>query len=313
MLDKSLINQYYQIQTARTGRCLYPFHNCENSPIKAHSIQNSTALQLLHEKNHVLSIGSRFDKDGKPTLEYRIVGRNEASTFLGLCSTHDFELFKAIDQGLDLVNDEHLFLLAYRSILREIHASTTALLKSQALYQERIKGGLIPGEIESVEQGPLEAAIKAYGVHLFKESVDAELGRRNFSAMRHIVVSLEKQTPTIACNHMFVPDAIGDTDDAMHLIVNVIPVTSQTTVVVFSCTSPQYEYVLQHLARCLTGDIFSRKYEISKLLLMKCENIYISPQYFRSWTEGKKQSILQFYGENIGKEVDADSSDYFLF
>jgi hypothetical protein len=313
MVSKSVINEYYRIQTARIGRCLYPFSDCRSSPIKAHSIQNSTALELLQDENHVMCIGTWFGKDGEPRLEYRSIGRNEASTFLGLCSTHDFELFKAIDQGLDLSNSEHLFLLAYRSLLREVHASTTAFIKSQTLYQERVKNGLIPGEVESIENIPFEAVIKAYGIHLFKETVDLEFSQQNFSAMRHIVCEFDTQTPTISCNHMFVPDALGETDEAMHLTVNVIPLTAQRTIVVFSCMAPEYDYLRQHLSRCLTGDIFSRKYEISKLLLMKCENICISPKYFKSWSDKKKQSILKFYGENIGKELDADSSEYFLF
>jgi hypothetical protein len=54
-------------------------------------------------------------------------GRNEASTFTGLCSAHDADLFRPIDtRELDVNDREQFFLLAYRSVTREVHAPLLA-------------------------------------------------------------------------------------------------------------------------------------------------------------------------------------------
>jgi hypothetical protein len=53
-------------------------------------------------------------KGDKRALEFESVGRNQASTFAGLCSQHDNALFKVIDsEPLNVDNDEHLRLVAF--------------------------------------------------------------------------------------------------------------------------------------------------------------------------------------------------------
>ena len=57
---------------------------------------------------------------------FKSVGRNDATTFTGLCSEHDRRMFEPIDKAtINVLDEEHLFLFAYRSVLRELHADAT--------------------------------------------------------------------------------------------------------------------------------------------------------------------------------------------
>ena len=59
----------------------------------------------------ITTFGSQPKLSGgkEPVIEFGPVGRNNASTFTGLCSGHDTELFKLIDtEPLDVGNAEQM-------------------------------------------------------------------------------------------------------------------------------------------------------------------------------------------------------------
>ncbi|KKM07878.1 hypothetical protein LCGC14_1729540, partial [marine sediment metagenome] len=100
-------------------RCFWPKESCSETAIRAHSIQNSGVLDLLCEDDHVIMPKGGVNINTGPFLKFEEVGRNKATTFTGLCDKHDSQLFEPIDKNrFDSKNKEHLFLLAYRSVLR---------------------------------------------------------------------------------------------------------------------------------------------------------------------------------------------------
>jgi hypothetical protein len=122
------IQIFVQAQKKTYQKCLYGDLKCDGKPIDAHSIQNANVLELIQTDGHVLMPDFRL-VNGEPKLEFVKIGRNDASTFTGLCSKHDTELFKSIDtEPLEVDNFEHLRQLAYRSVMREFH---THLLNSE--------------------------------------------------------------------------------------------------------------------------------------------------------------------------------------
>ena len=95
---------------------------CSQQVIRAHSIQNGQAIELLAEDDHVIAIQPHYSATA-PELQFRPIGRSEASTFPGFCNQHETEIFRPLDiKPLDTTDKEQLFLLAYRSISRELHA-----------------------------------------------------------------------------------------------------------------------------------------------------------------------------------------------
>jgi hypothetical protein len=129
--DGENVQTFVQAQKKTYKKCLHGDLTCEGRPIDAHSIQNARVLELIQTDGHVLMPDLRL-VDGQPKVEFVKVGRNDASTFTGLCSKHDTELFKAIDtEPLDLDDSEHLRQLAYRAVMREFH---THLLNSEKTW-----------------------------------------------------------------------------------------------------------------------------------------------------------------------------------
>jgi hypothetical protein len=133
--------RFFELHNWRFGRCLEPTLTCGAKAIRAHSIQNARVFDLLSVKGHVTMFKLNVATDG-PEVVLRRVGRHEASTFPGFCASHDTSIFKALDtKPLNLENPEQLFLLAYRSVCRELHATMEAASKIQSAYLDRVDKG----------------------------------------------------------------------------------------------------------------------------------------------------------------------------
>lgn len=81
------VARFFDLQRKKFERCLHVGFDCEKKPIRAHSIQNSIVLDLLQRDNHVIAPLQRIDPETGPKTEFTLVGRNEASTFTGLCDS----------------------------------------------------------------------------------------------------------------------------------------------------------------------------------------------------------------------------------
>ena len=124
MDDPQRLATFFERQGTKFHRCLADPMTCENKPIRAHSVQNRQCLDLLVEDGHVWTMGLHVDKSKGPVLKFKKTGRNKASTFTGLCAQHDSDLFRPIDTScFDPNSEEHCFLVAFRSVHRELHAT----------------------------------------------------------------------------------------------------------------------------------------------------------------------------------------------
>ncbi len=109
-----------------------------------------------------------------PEINFVRVGINKATTFTSLCSSHDNEIFRPIDvTSPDYTQERHLFLLAYRAVLREYHACLEGALRLQSGYQKRVELGL-SSQGEADHSGLLAAShlVNAYELHEYKETLD---------------------------------------------------------------------------------------------------------------------------------------------
>lgn len=111
--DPTYRSFFFKTQKKNFEGCLHPSFTCKRPPIRAHSIQNRRVLDLIQQDGQVRMPRYKIKGD-KRALEFESVGRNQASTFTGLCSQHDNALFKVIDsEPLNVDNDEHLRLVAF--------------------------------------------------------------------------------------------------------------------------------------------------------------------------------------------------------
>src|SRR3972149_8263724 len=131
----SLKNSVFKIWNGKYLQCLEPKEACAQQSIRAHSIQNEVILELLQYDGHVVMPRLKLDQNFGPRVWFESVGRNKATTFTGLCTEHDTDIFAPIENAsIDVENDLHLFLLAYRAVLRETHVTIEGAIKNQVAY-----------------------------------------------------------------------------------------------------------------------------------------------------------------------------------
>lgn len=315
-VKKEMWAQMFKTNKAQYNRCLEPTHKCEHTAIRAHSIQNSRILDNMVVDNHVTAFTRRIDKDKGPIIDFGPVGRNQATTFTGLCAKHDNETFSAIDnEEIDLNNNEHLFLLSYRAVYRQYHAALDAGLKIQSTYQKRIDMGLEPeGELSEFGQIATDKLLMAWMIYRYKVDYDLAYIKGSYDSIHHDLFSYDTECPTIAACALFaVDDQIKD-DDHLRVAINVLPVTKEKTFVILSYREKDSSHARTALSRVIDSKGCHQQYEISKLILNNCENFVICPTYFDSWSDTKKNAIRDYYIKTIFKgDLNYESPDIHLF
>lgn len=295
--------------------CLWPGDKCENRPIRAHSVQNQRVLNLLCETGKVVMPKLEVGFDQPPNIVFRKVGRKNATTFTGLCGKHDHAIFKPIEtKPIDINKAEHLFLLAYRAVLKETHAVRKSAVDLQLSYQKGTEKGLFPKD-EPSPPGMLavEQMMAAYLVEAEKVEMEKAYLTKTWDRVSHEVAEIAGR-PTIAVNSMFTTGIYSEVTDApAFVMLNVFP-RNGTTVVVYSYLKEHRLQAQQAFGHIWSASGHYSHYLLSKLILMKCENLVISPSFYELLPEHQKEAIAEFFMRNsCGHTFDNDDPRLFLF
>ncbi len=306
---------YFRVQKLALRRCLEPSETCEQTTIRAHSIQNSRVLDLLSQDGHVIMLRLSHDSDARPSVVYQRIGRTKASTFTGLCSEHDCTVFKPIDKAPpDLSDPEHLFLIAYRSVLRETHGCFEAASKMQAAYVTRVERGRSPRDEPDAAGMQATAWLRnAYDCHLYKRRFDQAYLNRDFGEILHKQLSFDDAPPSIAVSSLFSLDDMAWPDDVARVVLNVLPRRRRTDIV-FSFLKGDAAVASQYLDRIWNAAGMYQKYLLSKVILQHCDNIVIAPAYFDRLSDVRKKRILEFFESTLFRNRDAfEDEDLYVF
>ena len=315
-IGKDVFASYLRSSKAKFSRCLEPSGQCTRRAIRAHSIQNSRVLDFLARDGHVVAPTVSTSLDEGLRIEFAPVGRNRATTFAGLCSRHDHEIFAPIDKvHINLSDEEQLFLLAYRAAYRELHASIEAAVKVQTAYLERVERGLDP--IDSPSPAGLAATQRlaiAYNTFCYKSFLDPAHAGRDFAAVVHDVIHFDIERPTVSVCSLFSVDKIHAREDVLRVHINVFPFSANRTTAVFSYLRSDAPLARGFLTRILEARGAHQRYELSRLILHSCENFVRCPNYFDKWTDEKKEAV-QAYFERTVEEYDPEyeSQELYLF
>jgi hypothetical protein len=300
-VDREDIGRFFKLHSSRFGKCLEPKMTCTQTAIRAHSIQNAQAIDLLQHENHVIALQPDFS-GGTPSIEFKLIGRNKASTFTGLCSNHDHTLFIPLDtRSLDLTDEEQLFLLAYRAVTRELHAVMEGATKVQSAYSSRVERGIDSSEeISPAGMLATQHLITSYTTYLYRfENYDKALLSNQYDALEHDTIVLEQQAPVLAVSSLFSLDRILKVDDMVRIVLNIVPVSINRTYAVFSYTKNDAGKARAAVDRVLLSHGDHQKFELSKLILSSIENFLISPSHFESWTDSKRERIRMAFATTI--------------
>lgn len=282
-------------------RCLSPGLTCKGEPIRAHSIQNASHLRLLERDGHVVQIVRRLEADG-PTLRFDRVGRNRATTFLGLCNEHDTELFRPIEHDpIDVTNAEHLFLLAYRAAYRGLYVEIDTAAKVQQSYLERLEHGLEPkGELSPAGIHATQLLIQAYETYEYKSILDKAYLRKQWDALNHDVRILSCQAPSLATSALFSPNTRSE--DPAYVALSVIPMEKKVTTMVLSHGKADSRKIRKQFRSLLRASGHRLAFETSRLVLNSCENFVLAPAVFDTWPHAKRQTIMNYFRRTLFKD-----------
>ncbi|MBB4365014.1 hypothetical protein GGD65_006078 [Bradyrhizobium sp. CIR18] len=298
---------FFKIQKMEFNKCLHGTFDCKKPAIRAHSIQNAKVLDVLQKDNHVLIPQGKIAGGATPVVEFELIGRNNASTFTGLCGEHDRELFKLIDtEPLDTENQDQMYELGHRALLREMHACLEAANRFQNAHYDNIKNGVTKlGEPDGPGVMAVNFWIKAWRVFRYQ----CEHFERK-PELVHYVVELDDQIPTVAVSSFFSIDHDGN--NIIGPLFNVVPVSDKKTVAVLSYPKAQEDPIKKALAKLF--DEPDKKEALSVLILQRVENFVLSPTFYDSWTEEKKKNVIEFFNDSIEEPADPPpGQDLLLF
>jgi hypothetical protein len=271
---------------------------------------------MLQRDGKVFMPKLQLDLNSGPKVQFELTGRKQATTFTGLCGVHDPEIFAPIEKNsIDVENDIHLFLLAYKAVLKETHATMEAALKNQLAYQKKIKLELIPGDVPTPDG--LRATgflVNSYETYLYKREFDYIYLNKDFDKIRHHVIFLRSDNPTIAVNSLFTSaDNVQNPSETERITLNIFPVV-QGTYVIFSYLSRHEPFVRVHLRDILQAEDYYRLYLISKLVLRNCENFVIAPEYFEAIPDESRKAMLEYFQNTLRQDLlDYEDERLYLF
>jgi len=305
----------FRHQNAPFNRCLWHTESCPNSAIRAHSVQNSGALDLIAEDGHVVMVHYTI-KDESLQISFQKVGRNRATTFTGLCSDHDSELFRPIDtQEFSPTDPEHLFLIAYRSALKEFHAALHSGSMVQGIFAKGVELGALPEDGAAMMAATMQllGAIKFYP---FVKFFHHHFAARRFSDIRHQVLSLNAPNKAVAATGVFLPveaESQYDPDDPQLLVFNLFP-TQSGVHVQFSWRATDDVLMRRVISPIATATGEFQMYLLSKFILKYTETFALSPSLHASFEDARIEAIHKYFLANAcGERAEWDDPLLYLF
>lgn len=295
-------------------KCFWPI-GCPNPAIRAHSVQNATALSLLEEDGHLIAPTIRIDAEVGPRIDLAKVGRHRATTFAGLCGKHDREAFAPIEVGqLDLQDPEHRFLLAFRATFYEVHATASAGVMLQSGYMKRVELGLDPkGRPSPAGVFATGRLMVAWQTWVYMSHLYEAYTARQFDAVVHDLRLVSVQSPTLAASALFSLSSRKHSDGA-RVCLTVLPVSKTQTAVLLSYTTREAKEARRQLKKLLRANESTFKHELSRRLLNHCANFVLSPSYVASWTQTKRQVVVDlFVRTTFQNDLAFDHPDLNLF
>ena len=249
-----------------------------------------------------------------PEINFVRVGINRATTYTGLCSSHDNEIFRPIDvTSPDYTQEDHLFLLVYRAVLREYHTCLEGALRLWSGYQKRVEMGLSPQD-EADHSGLLATShlVNAYELHQYKETLDTSYRNGQWPVFQHSIVHLKHQKPTIAVSSLFSLDDI-DIEQPPRVALSIYP-SGRDVVAVFSTTEAGAHSAFSFLSRVFEASGDYQKYLLSKLVLQCCENFVMAPTHYDQLPDMTKNAIASFFMATWSRNMwDYEDQKLFLF
>lgn len=208
-----------------------------------------------------------------------------------------------------------MYLLAYRAVLRELHATLDGAVAIQGAYQKRVELGLDPKDAPS--PAGMEAVfhmLKSWRTFRYKRLIEEIEENESYDGLLHFVRVIDSNEPTVAASVFYGIGKYTGEEDIVGAILNIIPLDAASTLVALSYLRQHEPYVYEEHQNLFGADDHYFKYLASKLLLRRGENFVINPVYFDLWSEEKKNRIQEYFiATMLDEGHEEDSENLYLF
>ena len=300
-------------------KCFWAKSNCYQDSIRAHSIQNGQILERLVCNNHVVMPVPKPNLNTGAKIEFKLVGRNQATTFTGLCGHHDSELFLPIDTNkFDIKNEEQKFLIAYRSVLRELHSRTKAAIDLQSIYQKGVEVGKFdPCNFDEPMFKATMEWMNCYTFYRYKCVYDNIYINSSFAEIEHDYIQINNRSCPIAVSSLISPinnmKFLQERLEPKYIVLNVFPL-EEDTIILFSYRKSHRDDLSPYVNEIKNTSGDYQLYLLSKNILRYCENFVISPEHFNKFSTQKKDDIKDFYHATLTDfDYDCENLNLMLF
>ncbi|MDV8151706.1 SEC-C metal-binding domain-containing protein [Acinetobacter pittii] len=300
--------------------CLFnQFDNtCSNGIIKAHSVSKELFLRKISRNNKVYN--PQMD-----TIKYKVnmkdIGVNEASVFYGFCNKHDTNLFSDFETGKFTASSSQLLKLGYRALCLEIFKKIK-VIKKFSFYKENMdKGKNLLDQYRIQMSSNKEIAFNKNSLiklEKIQALLHSDIIENTSEKMKHCLITLENPQ-NILCSSMISPEfnlnlerlqKLDNTTNAKNLFLNSF-IFDDIGYVLISWLAEEDEY-----GKNFSNSIFSESHLINHkliaLILMYTENVFITPSWWDSLPDEKRDHLKKLieYVEGFENNITLNIQDH---
>ncbi|WP_156403352.1 SEC-C domain-containing protein [Holzapfeliella floricola] len=277
-------------------KCFSFDDQCNYGFIDAHSLQNNGVLKEISEDNHVYELATNQNKG----LEFKKIGKNQASTFNGFCKYHDEIYFTKIEDEKYKNTSEQNFWYAYRAWALETHRLYR--LKKFYSYVCRDNPQLTQNPLFYYKYQELELTIKDSNIEFEKfkkvydnnqfdslETFSKELNFKvGFTATTAVGVDIDPRGHPAADIYNYDEQLVIPS-----LFISVLPQKETTLLIVSRFKEDScYDNIIDSLKTVSTDTVFDY---ITYCLSQFSENIYFSPKTIDNLEEKQRRLLLKAF------------------
>lgn len=305
----------------KTKICLHPQAGpnvCAGPIVRAHTVRRAADLSVIARKGHVYQtsgdLADLYRHDGR--LVPKLVGINEASTFLGFCSKHDTATFAPLETAGLVPTNEQAFLLAYRPLCKELYAKER-YLESLEIARHGDKGKSIEDQYRIQDhifltRIGIEVSLRDLRYH--KANFDADLISANFKEVRYLAIHIDK-APDVMCSGIVQPHytfdgkLIQDLDDIgreLQALSFSLASTATGGVAVFAWRSDSdaaSSTLVDSLLQLPVGEIPDA---LVRYATSEFENTYFCPNWWEGLQQADRNALLDRLHHWVGPDNQPD-------
>lgn len=285
------ISKIHRASDRKKRKCI--LNGCNNYAINSHLLQRNGILNNISENGHLIErriIDANQFIRNEPPFEFKKVGLKNALSKPLLCSHHDSEIFKDIENGqTDFESYHSHLLLSYRITLAEIRTKEIAAEKFRNILNSSVLSG-------KFTRFPIESTLKGfeYGINDLRYFISLLEKEFNSNERNFVFESTSHPLIKVYGSAVFTPDKTFsiDAEDPNvpyeQIYIHVLPLRSELKIITGFHRDYEDNYVRKFVNR---WTMIKRKnrlgVELTKLFCDRIENWGLSPEVYRRMDKEK--------------------------